>query len=746
MTLASVTVHQRVRPVRYAFLVETTQRDQVALAASLNTALWGGMFNPIVPVDSMDSAVALFRAFDPDVLVRLCSSALPDQLARRYEQRVIERSQLVSRDNRTQRRHLGLGFDIMPLLRDLHEADSRYKDQPSSAVLPRPVDADGWRDFCAVAYGSFHSLPEQDLEFEDGWCRAIRAARVELLDLTPPAVDAYLPIDTTRHGLRLYGGHASCSSHVLYVGDHRSSADLIEFWNLRATGREVVFVPVAAHGNFEAWIRSVVAEGAYRINDHVDNNADIQKGSSVGEEQFKEVVQWIVGLRAGRVSARSWSLRYGMNEEMYVGDIHVAETEGASGDEVGLLEDSAITPVRMVPPPFLEGEGSAFGRFRWVVDATLFCGTRAEDLLFSFPSEHRVEEVVRRAMCRPSETFRLSRRGLAFLEHFSFSHLHVHTVRQEDVMGALLEGGGYSAKPSAPGRYAELIIRKMGSLHWDCRVLKIDGVRRALQQLSDGGCLTKGNIHGYVKGTWRDDLYQHLFLREGWRQAEFSTIFDLLLEHRMVRPGLGLQCSTCRKEGWYHVSEFAEDFTCRFCFTSQRVPFASAKEWQYRADGLFQLPAGAQGSFAVIVSLWRLRELGGLRGFGYVTGRDIVADGARAEVDFACVHLGRDAADYDLVLGEAKTTDFAEADVQKLTRVAGRFARKPYLAFSTLKDRFSDQERQWLTALVDAKWDVIALTREELDPYLLPDRCRVGGHAPTNLRELSRATVHANVK
>jgi hypothetical protein len=40
----------------------------------------------------------------------------------------------------------------------------------------------------------------------------------------------------------------------------------------------------------------------------------------------------------------------------------------------------------------------------------------------------------------------------------------------------------------------------------------------------------------------------------------------------------------------------------------------------------------------------------------------------------------------------------------------------------------------------------LLVTREELDPYFLPDRCRINGRTPLNLRELSHASVQANVK
>jgi len=49
-------------------------------------------------------------------------------------------------------------------------------------------------------------------------------------------------------------------------------------------------------------------------------------------------------------------------------------------------------------------------------------------------------------------------------------------------------------------------------------------------------------------------------------------------------------------------------------------------------------------------------------------------------------------------------------------------ARRPYLAFSTLKDRYSDVERERLLDLVSRGYKVIALTREELDPYDLHKR------------------------
>lgn len=96
----------------------------------------------------------------------------------------------------------------------------------------------------------------------------------------------------------------------------------------------------------------------------------------------------------------------------------------------------------------------------------------------------------------------------------------------------------------------------------------------------------------------------------------------MLLEKRVIRPGFEFECRSCSKRDWYHVSQFDEEFTCRFCFTRQSVNFASLRDWQYKANGLFQICDSAQGSLAVIVSLWRFEDLAHSSG-RYMTSQNL---------------------------------------------------------------------------------------------------------------------------
>jgi hypothetical protein len=102
---------------------------------------------------------------------------------------------------------------------------------------------------------------------------------------------------------------------------------------------------------------------------------------------------------------------------------------------------------------------------------------------------------------------------------------------------------------------------------------------------------------------------------------------------------------------------------------------------------------------------------------------------------------------YELVLGQAtRFGDFTDKDMETMSDLATRFARPPYLAFSTLKDKFSDADQARLRELSGRGHRVIALTREELDPYDLFRRFELAPHRyATTLEELSENTLHLNV-
>jgi hypothetical protein len=752
--METITVNQTVRPTRFALIVRADAVETVRQAVSLNTVLWGGIYNPIVPVDPVDEAIGLLNEFDPDRLVNLTGGELPGDLTRIW---TVE-SDISAAESRAGKRVLRLGTSILPILHELYEPGAPRSRPSRIAVFEPSPEHEGWSDYVTVVAGSFQHVPPLDVDFRRLFVEALRAHTIPFHPDTPRRLGALTtPIQVTGYSLGGLGSAANVSTHVVFVGDHQNIRDLVDFWNLRATRRSTWFLPVAKHETHLRFAKEIIHSGQYAINPQVQNSADIQKGRSITDEDFRRIGEWIQSTVGVRVGLRTWHPHYGRQLDRYVGDIHVDELEAAKGREFAVVdEDNHVSPIRLVPPPFAEEVLRSSEYASWQVGLQI-SGPARNDVIFQFPCEKSVERVVRRQFIG-HHTARLGRAGVVVEGKWFDETLRMIPVKTTDVFYALFSDAGFDAQPSQPGRYAEIIIEKMGSLHFDCRVFKFRGVREVIRRLSNGSTLTQGNMRDIIRSeeqdqfgrNWRSDLYDDLIIRAGRRHPpDFSDIFQVLLERRVIRPGFTMRCDACNGEDWYHISEFGETYTCRFCFSERRVNFARQREWQYRSDGPFRMPDGAFGSLSVILSIWRFADFGSLGQGRYLTSTEITrrSDRTGFEIDYAYLSMSRPwSTDYELVLGEAKGfEDLDENDVRKMREVCDGFRQRPWLAFSTLKDTFSEAERQLLRLLAEDGYQVIALTRDDLDPYDLYDRFDKAPHKhAVTLRELSVNTLALN--
>src|SRR5712691_2279038 len=131
----SIHVQQKLRPMRYAFLIREADLGAALQAVSLNTVIWGGIYNPIVPLIPRDGCLCLLSAFDPDKLVDLTGGHLDPELRERYQHRIISGENLVSTDDRQGVKKLGFGFTTLPLLRHIYDKEGRFLSGPSRAAI-----------------------------------------------------------------------------------------------------------------------------------------------------------------------------------------------------------------------------------------------------------------------------------------------------------------------------------------------------------------------------------------------------------------------------------------------------------------------------------------------------------------------------------------------------------------------------------------------------------------------------------
>jgi len=519
----SISVRQRLRPVRYLFIIPS-DADALLRAAALNTIIWGGIYNPIVlrtaPLDGY------IREFDPDYLVNLTGEGLGGPFETTFRFRILTDSDLVrdleAGDRRRRKLKVGLGMELV--LRHINDMELRDAAAEGRVAVPINIPED-WKLYSAASFGAFSPLPDLGGDFAALFRSLTRARDVEV---NPAAVmdvrKRLFPIDVTGYGLKRMGNVANVSSHVVYVGDPQSIDDLAGFWNIRATGRELWFMPVGHYEQHRPMLEDVLARGKYAINPHVENHADIQKAPSISDETFNAVADCIRSLGFAPAAVRTWQPRYGYAAEHYVGDIHAADLEAARATEVSILADERMTPVKLVEPAYLDDDDAGM-EHEWAVELQVSNPYGAEEWMCTLPSAPGVNPLVHRMLVGGrSDTARLGRNGFVVTEESLQSAAYLLPVRTAAVLKALLDAAtGYEAEPSQPGIYADRIIRRMGSLPYDCRIFKLRGVRDVIDRLSGGETLTKGNMCQIVTSTtpdsfgqnWQPDLYENLFISRG---------------------------------------------------------------------------------------------------------------------------------------------------------------------------------------------------------------------------------------
>ena len=178
-------IELKVRPLRLAFLVDPKSSDSLREAIEINSTLWGGTFNPIIPLYKKlppawrdkplpaPKAEAVIKgyidAFDPDLLVQ-CAKEMPSYITTLGLE--IVRPNEIWEHYRQEKGTLTpkYGIGVFELLNQIFDEHFRYKEKfPIRVVIPRIPSKHAL--FWAALLGKF---PE-DIEgvvikrFGEGW-------------------------------------------------------------------------------------------------------------------------------------------------------------------------------------------------------------------------------------------------------------------------------------------------------------------------------------------------------------------------------------------------------------------------------------------------------------------------------------------------------------------------------------------------------------------------------------------------
>ena len=243
----------RLRPTRIGFLVDPDDAELLQRVFQVCTCLWGGAFNPVIPVCSVipgrwqdnpfptpspaDLARGYVNFFEPDVFVET-KDGLAASMGLPQSKLDFQRPRIVPLDaffetNEQRRSVVPFGTCIFQVYKDLYEREFKFvRRHEHDGIAILETDAASAL-FVGAAFGAFPSsgpLAPISQAYVDAFDPVRLAANVE--NWIRVVKEGFrLPLNFTREGLKR--DPDGWGEPTLFVVDPASTLDMIDLWNIR---------------------------------------------------------------------------------------------------------------------------------------------------------------------------------------------------------------------------------------------------------------------------------------------------------------------------------------------------------------------------------------------------------------------------------------------------------------------------------------------------------------------------------
>lgn len=715
-------IELRFKPIRIGWCVKQGDMAGLKAALELSHTLWGGKYNPVIPVGNTQLQARLVRRFHVDILYPISESDEVNEFVKLYPylETPYELSRIFDGENPWHPNFL----DIYHPVRQIHE---RFSGKEMS-FTPSHLT---WQDDDPLALallasiGNYPQTPDQYFRF---FAQLPGYEKVDLAKdapLPPTLYQYFSPTELTTYrtefSLDFKSGLAG-----FYVGDSGNFDDLSEFWNLRAAGKDLWFYDPAHAERLNAFKENLILylkEHTYPrllwTNEYSPKIAIHSRSDQIKLDEFGERTV------LHHVDPHNWN---GLNTKPPI--VYLKDSSLIGHSVIGMLEKEANTlTIPLQNKPFYMDDIHVSGQhLTYSVSNDLPRIAELNDYYgfnYHFNRFHT----------------RVQKDGMGIFDRTNSNSLTLHPLPPSDVISELFKVFGIKASLSEPGLRAKRLIAQMGGLQ-DCRVFKIAGTRNLLTEMRLGSYVTRSEsiqtINGmkgvgdqasqHAKRKEFQDKYGHLYIEVREQHNSKLTdhnVFDYMLKKKVFQAGLEIKCPNCLLVFWLSIDDVKTHVNCSYCDHQFNItPMLKDRDWRFRRSGLFSMDD--QGSVPVALLLQQMDS--SFHGLYYATAMNLEpmhTDINKCETDFVILTSGRtyESAGQQIVIGECKTRGMIEEqDINNLAKVRDALSHEEldvFILFSKLS-AFTDAEIQLCKSLQpEHERRVIMLTDQELEPYRL---------------------------
>ena len=728
--MSHISVHVRLRPVRFAFLVRPDDGKRTLDIFRVNTCLWGGKYNPIIPClqrvptwwdrhgHRFETAEQIVNGyldfFEPDFIVET-EPGLADGFGFDKE-RVLQISTLLKREG--DRDRSGHGQSVFNLYRDLYRKEFQFARRHEHNIIDVVPEKQSLSAFSACLFGAFPA--ETDLKylgkaFTDAFePKKVSLNGASLVNLYKSGFTSVLRIGQ----LKIKVDYHDHSNPTLFVLDSHEPRDLIDFWNLRAVRRYVVPVPVQWLDDLSEFCKEFIVKNYRPLpgNPHgVMIRVTVMFARSIPAKDIKRLHtnHFRVNVAGASVHQDWYPSIWRPSPEFTVREMRPTLSAAEKKFDIPFIAEKPEVRFDCLHPEFADEYGNQNSCANVV---KLQDWTGKDQIATVFPCDYKNPAFPKFRL--GGDLLLPTTEGFVIFPQYKNIPERWKIPDGSTAINNWLKTNGINTVLSDAGRATQQIIQTLGGF-WGVASFAHADIVKLLNEISRRPISRSAHHQEFrsrIKNATKNDT---------WRMRSFES----LVERNAVELGLELKCTKCSSWNWYSLKQLDYKMTCSLCLRQFEFPIInpstrSNSRWAYRLIGPFALPNYADGGYGASLSIRFFSEIIGKYDRAVLTwsaGQKLkLAPKKEVECDFILwyqrkMFFGNDYPT-ELVFGEAKSfrgesseekrarrDAFQAIDVDRMKELAIHFPGS-ILVFSTMKkaNELSNDEIGRIAKL--AKW------------------------------------------
>jgi len=648
-------------------------------------------------------------AFDPDVLVQFAAE-LPSYITD-TRLKIIKPQDALGKHFSDTDFEPSFGIGALDLLHDIYNEYFKYASKyPAKVVIPTLPRQLGL--FWASVFGEYDPrlLSEINAKFLEPLEIERTTANPETyLSLTEPGV--FFPRRITSWGLSRHGGLGFGTHSCVYFMDASSTEDVVDFWNLRATGRSVIPLPkqFALAEPFKTSVEQfLIKERRAWRNDpkHFDVASIVRSRQST----MDEMTAFAKALNVAATSGSEPTSRYFGLQHWYprIWNEWARSRDGGAADiysdETSIDISSASDLEMRIKPLLPEFVSKSWFRSQGICanefDLRLY---GADEHLAEVYPKAKGDNLIRAisGIAAHGGEWRIGRHGLVHVIRHASSQLRT-VPASEAIFFAWLADHGWKAELSPPGILAKQIFKRLNGFPR----LIADKAILGLIEYMNGGLVEKNGepMSDGRLAAEREVSVGEMKTRLKERSGK-GSLYDAFLAKGIFKLGLRTKCPNCQRNTWFALGTLRESLECPKCLSTFAAAgnIEASSSWFYRTTGPFSVANYADGAFAVLLTLDALDDgmFGSLRTTSIPSF--IAHSPGKGDLEADLAMFWRDTSRGEeaegILFGECKTYGtFESRDIDRMRHLASTFPGA-VIVFSTLRETLSRKEVAAMTRL-----------------------------------------------